>query len=458
VIWISCPMTDGDRIGARRAAADPTPPSPQENLRFADVPEEAYDRYYRVFSNSVLWSLQHYLWDISSEPNINSGIYDAWYNGYVTANQLVADAVVDAIGQPAARPMVFFQDYHLYLVAGQVRERLPGALLQHFIHIPWPAPRYWALLPEEFRTPILKSLCHNHIVGFQTHRDSHNFLYCCEYLLPGCRVNYRKGTVRFEGGTTYARAYPISIDVNAVRATAASPEAESYLRTLILLRGSQQTIVRVDRLEPTKNLLRGFKAFDMLLGRYPQLAGKVRFWTFLVPSRMELANYRQYADQVFELIGQINARHGNDAWRPIEVFYENNYVQAVAAMTQYDVLMVNSVLDGMNLVAKEGVSVNQRDGVLILSETAGAFEELGRDALPVAATDVEGMVRALHYALTMGRRERRRRASRLRRVVEQAGLSKWVGSQMEDMHVLASGGRLSPQHSRPVSAPAPRAR
>ena len=453
VTWIACPMGPGDRL-AGLTALD-TPHSIRQNpaVRFAGVPQEAYDRYYRIFANSILWSLQHHLWDTGNNPNINSGIYDAWENGYVTVNRLVADAVAEVAAR-GLKPVVLLQNYHLYLVAGHLPKLSPHAMLQHFIHIPWPESRYWSLLPATFRTPILRSLCDTDIVGFQTHRDAHNFLYTCEYLLADTRVNYRLGTVRTAKRTTYAREYPISIDVEGVRATANSPEATRYLDKLTPLKG-QQTILRVDRLEPSKNIIRGFRAFDTLLGRYPDLAGKVRFWAFLVPSRTELSSYRNYRDEVFALVAEINARHGHDAWKPIEVFHENNYVQAIAAMTQYDVLMVNSVIDGMNLVAKEGVTVNQRDGVLILSETAGAFEELGRYALAVAATDIEGMVQTLHAALIMSRRERSRRARQLRRAVAQADLSRWVANQLGDISTLAQEGRLKPQRRRLSGPPAP---
>lgn len=399
--------------------------------------------------------MQHYLWDIAQQPSINAGVYDAWENGYVPVNRAFAEAVVGVAAQGSSRPVVMFQDYQLYMAPGFTRELVPDALLTHFIHIPWPAPRYWSLLPATFRTPILASLCQNDIVGFQTHRDVHNFLYTCEYLLPDARVNYQRGTIRYGRRLMYARSYPISIDVEAVRATAASPEAATYLDRLTPLAG-QQTVMRVDRMEPTKNLVRGFQAFDTLLTRYPQLAGKVKFLAFLVPSRTELAFYQRHCDEVMALVEQINTRHGHDAWKPVEVFYENNYMQAIAGMTLYDALLVNSVMDGMNLVAKEGVTVNQRDGVLILSETAGAFEQMGRHAIAVSAADIEGQVRALYQALTMSKRERRSRARRLRATVATSTIADWAEAQRADITTLLQGGRLQAQRRvRPVSTGQP---
>ncbi|MBI2886260.1 MAG: trehalose-6-phosphate synthase [Chloroflexi bacterium] len=444
ITWFACPMTNGDRLAASRPSEERAVPGTERkspDFRFVDVTQEAYDRYYNVFANPLLWFLQHYMWGIAAAPNINAAIYDAWENGYTVVNRAFAETIANELAEETTRPVILFQDYHLYLAPGFVRKLLPAAFLQHFIHIPWPAPRYWGLLPEVMRTPILSSLCQNDIVGLQTHRDVHNFLYTCEYLLPRCKVNYQRGTVRWKR-TTYVRSYPVSIDVAAVSETAVSSEAEGYLEKLLPLRG-ERTIVRVDRLEPSKNIVRGFSAFDTLLSRYPDLAGKVKMWAFLVPSRLELALYQEYQEEVFALVTQINQRHGNDAWRPIEVFHENNYVQAIAALTQYDVLLVNSVIDGMNLVAKEGVSVNQRNGVLVLSETAGAWEQLGRYALTVAATDVEGTVQALHSALTMSAPERRRRARQLRQAVAREDLADWTRDQFADIATLLGTGKLS---------------
>ena len=194
-----------------------------------------------------------------------------------------------------------------------------------------------------------------------------------------------------------------------MRDIADSPRADEYEQRLTPLLG-KQTIVRVDRAEPSKNILRGFAAFETLLDRRPDLHGNVRFLAFLVPSRTHIRQYQRYTEEVDIAIRRINDRFGTPGWTPIEVFYENNYTQAMAGMRLYDVLLVNSVIDGMNLVAKEGPIVNRRDGVLILSESAGAYAQLRVGALPVAPADVEGLARALDEALSMPPEERKRRA------------------------------------------------
>jgi len=200
----------------------------------------------------------------------------------------------------------------------------------------------------------------------------------------------------------------------------------------------EQTIIRVDRVEPSKNIIRGFKAFDMLLERYPQFVGKVKFIAFLVPTRTHLKQYQRYNLQVNQLIEAINNKYGTEEWHPIDLFYENNYTQAIAGMRLYDVLLVNAVIDGMNLVAKEGPTVNNQDGVLILSETVGACEQLEQNALTVSPADLEGTAQALYTALTMPPDERKRRAAGLKRSIEEEDLTNWLLHLLEDIVNLVS--------------------
>ncbi|GAJ15009.1 unnamed protein product, partial [marine sediment metagenome] len=248
------------------------------------------------------------------------------------------------------------------------------------------------------------------IVGLQTGRDVHNFLHCCQSLIDEAEVDYGQQTVRINEHIVQVKAYPISIDVVGLKKIVSSPGLKEYEEKLRPLCG-EQTIVRVDRAEPSKNIIRGFRAFDMLLERYPQFVGKVKLIAFLVPTRTHLRPYQRYTQEVDQLIEAINNKYRNKEWHPIDFFYENNYIQAIAGMRLYDVLLVNAVIDGMNLVAKEGPTVNNRDGVLILSETVGACEQLGQNALTVAPADLEGTTQALYTALTMPADERHKRAT-----------------------------------------------
>jgi trehalose 6-phosphate synthase len=193
----------------------------------------------------------------------------------------------------------------------------------------------------------------------------------------------------------------------------------------------------VDRAEPSKNIIRGFKAFDKLLERYPEFRGKVRFIAFLVPTRSHLRLYQRYMQEINQLVETINSKYATEDWYPIDFFYENNYLQAIAGMRHYDVMLVNAVIDGMNLVAKEGPTVNNHDGVLILSETVGACEQLGENVLTVSPADIEGTTQAFYAALTMSPEERKERAVALKKSISDADITNWLLNLLKDAIKLA---------------------
>jgi trehalose 6-phosphate synthase len=286
------------------------------------------------------------------------------------------------------------------------------------------------------RQAILSSLCSTDIVSFQTGRDVHNFLHCCQSFISEADVDYRRRAVQINNRVVQVRVHPISVDVSGLRELVRSSALKDYEKKLQPLCG-EQTIVRVDRVEPSKNIIRGFRAFDTLLARYPQFLGKVRFIAFLVPTRTHLRPYQRYLQDVTQIIENINKKYGTEKWQPITFFYENNYVQAIAGMRLYDVLLVNAVIDGMNLVAKEGPTVNNRDGVLILSEAVGACEQLGQNALTVSPSDLEGTTQAIYTALTMSKEKRSRRAAELKKSIEQEDLTSWLFHLLEDTIDLA---------------------
>ena len=443
--WVVSAMTEAERQQAAASGDALRAPLLEQEiyLRFVAVPRAVYQRYYYAFCNPLLWFIQHYMWNTPRAPNIGRATYEAWEDGYVPVNQAFARALVEEAERDARAPFIFIHDYHLYLAPGEVRRLLPDAPILHFTHIPWPGPRYWGILPAFMRRQIHENLCAANIVGFQTMRDVQNFLHGCESCLDGASVDYRACTVSRNGWLTQVTNYPISVDAAGLAQLAVSPEVEHYEKALRPLT-RDFTIVRVDRAEPSKNIIRGFRAYESLLDRYPELRGKVAFLAFLVPSRTELPVYQTYTDELFEVVTAINDEYGSDDWQPIRVFYEENYAQAVAAMRLYDILLVNPIVDGMNLVAKEGPLVNTRDGVLVLSEMAGAHEQLGEYALSVSPTDIEGTVRALHAALRMHPDERRRRAAALRRVVQEEDVTFWMERQFRDLMALSRLRRLRP--------------
>lgn len=435
VTWIAAAMSEGDLLAARaEGGARIAAFSGDERMfvRFVELPRTVYHRYYNVFCNPLLWFIQHYMWNTPRTPNISRSVYDAWESGYLPANRAFAEAIVAEAAADETPPYVILHDYHLYTAVGEVRAGLPGAIIQHFTHIPWPDPRYWELLPLTMRRPIYESLCAADIVGLQTIRDVRNFLHSCEAFLDDADVDYRRATVWRRGHLTNVRAYPISIDAAALTAFAAGDEVRRYDAELARLVAGK-TIVRVDRAEPSKNILRGFRAYELLIQRHAEWRGRVNFLAFLVPSRTDIGVYQTYSEEIFELVDAINDEYGTGTWTPVSVFYENNYAQAVAAMRDFDVLLVNPLIDGMNLVAKEGAIVNRRNGVIVLSEAAGSYDQMRDHVLPVAPADIEGTVRALHRALTLPKRERARHARALRAMIHEADLHDWLERQFQDL-------------------------
>jgi trehalose 6-phosphate synthase len=420
-IWIAAAMTEGDRLRAAHARDTGEEliefGNPCEfRLRFVVPAQDAYHQYYNVISNPLLWFLQHYLWDTPRTPDITKEIWDAWRDGYVVVNELFADEIVAAANAAGNEPLIMLQDYHLYLCAGLVRQRQADARLQQFVHIPWPDPDYWRLLPLEIRRSICEGMLGNDIVGFQTPEHGRSFLYTCQANVPDAVVDESTLTVRWQNRRIEVRTYPISIDASAVRRMAYSKEARSHDRYLPN-HWNEFTVLRVDRAEPSKNIVRGFLAFDRFLEAHQDFQGRVNFVAITVPSRMDVVEYQDYLDDVSAVVGRINAKYANveTGWQPIHLIMGENYPRALAAMKWYDVLLVNSIIDGMNLVAKEGALLNERNGVLILSEGAGAVSQLGEHAIIIGPTDVEGT------------------ADALRRSVEADDVTKWFENQVADM-------------------------
>jgi trehalose 6-phosphate synthase len=433
--WVSAAMTDGDRIMARAGRQQVQVENHWCRQRLVSLPERTYQNYYAVFSNPLLWFLQHGLWEELRQKDLEAKIRRSWTWGYVPANKAFAKTVVEEIQEEPERPYVMTQDYHLYLCPKYVREMAPEVVLQHFVHIPWPEPKTWERLPRDIVESICSSLLCSDIVGFQTEASAENFRRTCQRFLNDAQTD-RNGTVIRQGRATEVRVYPVSIDVEGLRTRTMTLEFGHYRKLLREMTG-RQTIVRVDRIDPSKNILGGLDAFELLLERHPELQGETKMLAFLVPSRESIPEFREHAEKVWRRIREINERLRRGLWRPIEWFEENNYMQALAGMSLYDVLLVNSLADGMNLVSKEGPIINERDGVLVLSKRVGSYCELAEGALSVSPEDVEGTAEALWMALTMSENEKRERANKLRRTIEQNDLSKWLDRQSDDLNALA---------------------
>ncbi len=432
VTWIASARTEAD--AAWKEGTLTLSEGVEVYLKFITPSEDAYYGYYNVIANPLLWFLQHSMWDVPRTPVINAGTWQSWHEGYVAVNEMFAAAIEEEVRTQATPPLVMLQDYHLYLTARSLWRALkPGKrpTMLHFIHIPWPGPEYWRILPPEMRNTILDSLCATDLLGFQTQEDALNFLRTCETLIPRAYPKYRRGSIWYRNHRTHVRDFPISIDVDALQETARSEEVAEYREEFHQMIGEQRLILRIDRLEPSKNILRGFLAFEELLERYPEHRGKVIFLALLVPSRLGVGEYQDYLNELMAAAGHINATYGMSEWEPVRILVGQNYPRAVAAMQLYEVLLVNSIADGMNLVAKEGPVVNERNGVLILSERTGAHQQLKKGALIISPCDVYATSEALHEALTMSADERAERAPRLKQIVEEEDITAWLCQQLQ---------------------------
>jgi trehalose 6-phosphate synthase len=286
------------------------------------------------------------------------------------------------------------------------------------------------------RQPILEGLTAVDLLGFQTREDSLNFLRTVETFLLGSHVSYGRRRIAYRNHVSHVRDFPISVDVAAVQRLAESTEVQQLAAQLEKENEGYQLIVRVDRTEPSKNIVRGFQAFGEMLDLHPEHCGQVKFLALLVPSRLNVEEYQNYHDELTAAAGWINSRHGTSEWEPVRILTGESYPRAIAALQLYDVLLVNSIADGMNLVAKEGPLVNRRDGVVVLSERTGARQQLEPGALVISPCDVYATAEALHQALTMSAEERALRAARLRRLVEENDINDWLASQVETLQSL----------------------
>ena len=435
--WIACARTEADTAGERGKVTldDGT----EVGVRFLSPDQDAYEGSSHVIANPLLWFLQHSMWDVPRAPIIDRATWQAWDNGYRAVNCQFADAIAQQVQASSRSTLVMLQDYHLYLVARYLRAALRKRhrpTILHFVHIPWPGPEYWRILPPTMREAILNGLCAVDLLGFQTQADAQAFLRTCQSHLPRAKVKYRRGTVRYKKHVTHVRDFPISIDVEALGQLALSEEVAEHRFEIQDMVGDQKLILRIDRIEPSKNIVRGFLAFEEMLELYPEHRGKVQLLALLVPSRMDVDEYRSYLDDIMATAGRVNATYGDSEWEPVRVLVGDSYPRAVAAMQLYDVLLVNAIVDGMNLVAKEGPILNTRDGVLILSERAGARQQLEAEALIVSPCDVYATAEALHQALDMPSEERRARAQHLCELVEGEDITAWLCRQLETVAEL----------------------
>jgi trehalose 6-phosphate synthase len=413
VTWIASALTEEDRaVAAAGPVEEPARDGSVYRLRLVAHPPEAYDLYYNVVANPALWFVQHRLWERKHDPDAD--LSRAWEQGYLAVNRDFADAVIEEVArQPDAA--VFFHDYHLYVAPSLVRERCPDTQLAHFTHIPWVGAAEWAVLPPTIVRAIHEGLLANDVVGFHTDRWRQAFLSACADL----GLDHSRALVT---------AHPISIDPAEFEAIAQSEGVRERERNLLSSR-PERLILRVDRTDPSKNVVRGLEAFALLLERRPDLRGAVGMVALLDPSRQEIPEYVEERERIEATAADLEARFPG----ALRLHIADDFAQSVAAYKQFDVLLVNAVMDGLNLVAKEAPIVNERDGVVLLSVNAGAYEELHEWVLPVEPLDVERQADALEDALALPSERRQAWVRSIRDHVRRHDLAAWIAAQLADL-------------------------
>jgi trehalose 6-phosphate synthase len=430
--WICAAATDADRARAARWLTVPVDRATCR-VQMLDIDRDAHHDFYAVVANPILWFVQHGLGD---DVEIGPRERRAWHEGYRRVNDTFAATVCE---EASPGSVVMVHDYHFYLLPATVRETRPDLFLHFFVHIPWPEPAAWRVLPTDWHRAIFRGLLGSDIVAFHTRRYARRFLAGCRELL-GLPVDERRSTVRVDGREVVVRHYPLGIDAAAMSRLAASRQSRAAWRDLVASR-PEHLVLRVDRTDPSKNVVRGFCAYERLLERRPDLLGAVTFLALLQPSRQDVPAYARYLDAIRRTVARVNARFATATWTPIDLRLVDDLALAVAAYRCFDVLFVNSVHDGMNLVAKEGLLVNERDGVLALSANAGAHDELGAVAVTLDPLDVDQQAEALGRALGMSALERRRRHDVGVAIVESNDVGKWLARQLRD--IARSGPRVA---------------
>jgi trehalose 6-phosphate synthase len=443
VTWIACAVNDESRIVAREQRGQAVPEEDDAGnpflLRLAEPDPADFDRAYHEIANPLLWFIQHELYDTGQSPVVSEGVREAWA-AYRRYNATIATAAATEYDADA----LMVHDYQLYLVPAMLREAGVTTPILHFTHIPWPAPSAWRLLPVDLRTELLHGLLGSDIVGFQTAHDVRNFLATCEEYLTGVTVDHAARTAQVVTDqhvrTVLVRNYPISIDPAEFREHITTPEMVEAAAELTRTR-TKHLILRVDRSDPSKNIVRGFHAYDRLLTRRPDLHGDVALLTLLDPSRLAIPAYSLYFETIQTTVDDVNARHARDGWLPIDLRIGDNFPDVIAAYQQYDVLLVNAIADGMNLISKEAPLLNETNGVVVLSDRTGAYEELEPFVLGIDPLDVEATAAQLERAIELSQSERAKRSVAIKDFLLTHDVSRWIDLQLRDLNDLAEARR-----------------
>ncbi|RMI41844.1 alpha,alpha-trehalose-phosphate synthase (UDP-forming) [Streptomyces triticirhizae] len=424
--WVCAALSDDDRAAAEAYGGRlPAEDTGGQSVRMLDIPRETFEAAYNGVANSVLWFVHHLLYQTPLEPVFDEEFEAAWAR-YRAYNRAFADALAEEAERGAA---VLVQDYHLALVPGLLAKRRPDLRIGHFSHTPWAPPDLFRVLPDEVARELLLGILGADRAAFLTGRWARAFTDCCAALL-GAEVG--EGTVTHQGRTTRIGVHGLGADAEFLRERASRPDVDERLAELRERVGpGRSTIVRVDRTELSKNIVRGLLAYRRLLTDRPEWHGRVVHVAFAYPSRQDLAIYREYTAEVSRVAEAINADFGRDGWTPVVLHVKDDFARSLAAYRMADVALVNPIRDGMNLVAKEVPVISENGCALVLSREAGAAEELGADALLVNPYDIAGTAEALHRALTLDQPTREAQAKRLAEAATALPPTAWFLAQLD---------------------------
>lgn len=435
-VWVCAAMSDADRHAAaaapdghlHRAGHD----TGGATVQMLTIEPATFHLAYNTIANSVLWFIHHHLFDTPNQPWFDRPFRREW-QAYVTYNEVFANALAAAA---APRAAVVIQDYHLALVPGQLRQLRPDLRIGHFSHTPWAAPSYYRVLPDDVGRELLLGMLAADCVSFLSPRWADAFLLCCEALprADGVRVDRATATVTAAGHRSRVSVHPLGIDGEALRARGHQADVEARLAGLRDLVGDRKLIVRVDRTELAKNIVRGLAAYRELLHIHPRWHGKVVHLAFAYPSRHDLPEYRDYMAAVRQLADEINEEFATSSWTPLILEVSDDYPRSLAAYRLADVLVVNPLRDGMNLVAKEVPVLSDRGCAIVLSRDAGAADVLGADALVVNPYDVSATAAAMNAALAMDAGERLARTRRLAAAATAVPPQQWFADQIAELN------------------------
>ncbi|GAA2425722.1 trehalose-6-phosphate synthase [Actinomadura vinacea] len=430
VLWVCAALGDGDRAAARRAPDGRLDQAGHDlggaAVRMLDIPAATFQRAYNAVANSTLWFVHHLLYDTPNAPHFDARSRRDWQS-YEAYNAAFADALArDAA--PGAKAAI--QDYHLSLAPRMLRDRRPDLKIVHFSHTPWAPPEYFRLLPDDIGEQVLDGVLGADHAAFLSERWAEAFVDCCAALLPGVKIDRAARTVSRGGHTTGIGVHGLGVDGAALRRRAAEPDVVARAQALREQVGDRRLIVRIDRTELSKNIVRGLAAYRELLVNHPEWRGRVAHLAFAYPSRYDLPEYRAYTAAVERMAARISEEFGTPDWDPLILQVNDDYPRSLAAFGLADVLLVNPIRDGMNLVAKEGPVVSERGCALVLSREAGAAAELADDALLVNPYDVSQTAEALHQALLMPDDERAARCERLAAAATALPPQRWFADQL----------------------------